>query len=76
MNLRAAREALGWTQQKLEAESGVVQQQISRLEKGEIGRVSLDDARKLLKALHRAGLKGLTSDDLFPESESLKERAS
>lgn len=73
MNLKDARTALGWTQERLAHESEVVQQQISRLEKGQIGRVSLDDTRKILKALHRAGLKGLTADDLFPAAE---ERAS
>lgn len=75
MNLKEAREALGWTQQKLEAESGVVQQQISRFERGDIERVSLVDAQKLLKAFHRAGMRGLTTDDLFPSAVA-KERAS
>lgn len=80
MDLKTAREAVGWTQQKLEAESGVVQQQISRLERGEIGRVSLHDTRRILRALHRAGLKGLTLDDVFPATDApaadVKERAS
>lgn len=74
MTLRDARTALGWTQEKLASEADVVQQQISRLEKGQIARVSLDDTRKILRALHRAGLKGLTADDLFPFVEA--ERAS
>lgn len=66
MTLKDARAALGWSQQKLEAESGVSQQQISRYETGEIERVGLDQAQRIVKALHRAGLKGLTLDDLFP----------
>lgn len=73
MTLKDARKALGWTQETLAAESSVVQQRISKLERGEIGRVSLDDTRKILRALHRAGLRGITADDLFPMAE---ERAS
>lgn len=76
MTLKDAREAIGWTQQKLEAESGVMQQQISRLERGDIGRVSLVDVQRILRALHRAGLKGLTADDLFPAPAEASERAS
>jgi transcriptional regulator with XRE-family HTH domain len=73
MTLKDARRALGWTQQQLEAASGVKQQHISDLERGEIGRVSYEAVSKLLRAFHKAGLKGLTADDLVEES---KERAS
>lgn len=75
MTLRDARKALGWTQQKLEAESGVKQQQISELETGQIGRVSHESVQRIVRAFHRAGLKGLTADELFPIEESA-ERAS
>lgn len=71
MNLKDVRDVLGWTQERLAAESGVVQQQISRLERGEIGRVSLDDTRNILRAFHKAGLKGLTADHLFPSEETV-----
>lgn len=74
MTLKDAREALGWTQQKLAAESGVVQQRISQLERHEISRVSWSDVRKLLRAFHRAGLTGLTAETLFPDE--MEERAS
>lgn len=69
MTLKDARKALGWTQQKLEAESGIKQQVISALETGDVQRVSLDAARDIVSTLQRAGLKGLTLDDLFPRAE-------
>lgn len=70
MTLKEARTALGWTQQKLEAESGVKQQQISELENNKIETVSHASVVKILRALHRAGLKGLTAEALFPVAES------
>lgn len=73
MNLKDARKVVGWTQVKLAMESRVPQQHISRLERGEVGAVSLNISRRVLKALHKAGLRGVTMDDLFPES---KERVS
>ena len=69
MTLKDARAAVGWTQVRLAKESGIVQQQISRLENGIIASPSLHCARRLWKALHRAGLKGVTLDDLFPCEE-------
>lgn len=66
MNLKDARKAANWTQAQLSTASRVPQQKISLYENGRIGRMSLQNARKILKALHRAGLKGLTYDDLFP----------
>jgi transcriptional regulator with XRE-family HTH domain len=66
MTLRAARVALGWTQPRLAEKSGVSQQQISRFENAQIEKVSLDDARAIAKAFHKAGLKGVTVDELFP----------
>lgn len=66
MTLRDARKALGWTQQRLAAEAQVAQQQISELENNQIGRVSHEAVVKIVRAFHRAGLKGVSSDDLFP----------
>lgn len=73
MTLRDARKAVGWTQQKLQAESGVKQQHISDLENGQIGRVGHDAVQRIVRAFHRAGLKGVTADELFPVAS---ERAS
>lgn len=66
MTLKQAREAVGWTQVKLAEASGVVQQQVSRYENGTIANPSLREARKILRALQRKGLKGLTYESLFP----------
>lgn len=65
MTLKQARQALGWNQEALAKESGVPQQRISLLERGE----AQEDARKILNTLHRAGLKGITFDDLFSVDE-------
>lgn len=72
MTLKDARLSLGWTQERLAAASGVVQQRISQLEKGQIRRISLEDTRKIMRALHRAGLKGLTDRELFPSPQEAK----
>lgn len=66
MTLREARKALGWTQQKLSAESKVPQQQISELELDQVDRVAYRSVMLILKAFHRAGLKGLSAEELFP----------
>lgn len=66
MNLRQARLALGWSQPKLAAKSGVRQQTISELERDTIRRASHDSVVRIVTALQRAGLKGVTADDLFP----------
>jgi predicted transcriptional regulator len=66
MTLREARRLLGWSQTHLARRSGVKQQQISILELGEIERVAWMDVSRLVTALQRAGLKGITAEELFP----------
>jgi transcriptional regulator with XRE-family HTH domain len=51
MNLRGAREQRGWTQEQLEAASGVDQGVISRLERGESVNPTFETVRKLETAL-------------------------
>lgn len=68
MTLKEARTALGWTQQELSAKSGVGQQRISSLEKGEIGAISHETVQRLVRAFNKAGLKRLTGMQLFPVS--------
>jgi transcriptional regulator with XRE-family HTH domain len=51
MTLRAARERRGWTQEQLEAASGVDQGVISRLERGSSTNPTVDTVRKLQAAL-------------------------
>lgn len=50
LTLLEAREKKGWTQQKLEAESGVNQRNISKIERGEIR----DPQNSTAEALERA----------------------
>ena len=68
MTLSEARIALGWTQQRLEAESGVLRQTISAIERGSFERVSYESIAKLVQCLQRAGMKGLSAEALFPIS--------
>jgi transcriptional regulator with XRE-family HTH domain len=51
MTLREARELRGWTQEQLEAASGVDQAHISKLERREVLNPSNDTAAKLEAAL-------------------------
>jgi transcriptional regulator with XRE-family HTH domain len=51
MTLRAAREWRKWTQEQLEAESGVAQAHISKIERGDIASPSNDTVTKLELAL-------------------------
>lgn len=51
MTLREARDRKGWTQEQLEAESGVDQGLISRLERGASANPTFGTVRKLEAAL-------------------------
>lgn len=51
ISLRGARDRRGWTQEQLEAASGVDQGVISRLERGESVNPTFDTVRKLEAAL-------------------------
>jgi transcriptional regulator with XRE-family HTH domain len=66
MTLKDARRLLGWSQTHLARRSGLSQQMISYLETGQIKRVAWVDVARLVVALQRAGLKGITADELFP----------
>lgn len=72
MNLKGARTALGWTQQELAAKAGVTQQLVSRLERGQTDRVMYSSVVKIVRALRKAGLSGLTQEALFPVPEDDK----
>lgn len=69
MTVREARRALGWTQMELAATSGVDQRHISALELNKIDAVSYVTVAKIVRAFHKAGLKGLTAEELFPIEE-------
>lgn len=66
MRLKDARRALGWTQQELSRRSGVRQQDISKLERGSVHRISYTTVVRLVRALRKAGLAGVTAEELFP----------
>lgn len=66
MDMKSARRALGWTQQQLAEKSGVPQQAISKLENGKIGRVSYEAVVRIVRAFRKAGLHGVTAEELFP----------
>lgn len=69
MTIKAARTALGWTQTELADKSGVPQQRISLLERGRIERVSYRDVVLIVRAFRKAGLKGVTAEELFPVTD-------
>ena len=51
LTLREARDARKWTQERLEAESGVAQTTISKIERGDVTNPSNDTVQKLEQAL-------------------------
>lgn len=65
LTVKAARDAKGWTQEQLEAESGVNQSTISKLERGEV----IDPQKSTVDALEK-GL-GLQSGTLVFGREAL-----
>jgi transcriptional regulator with XRE-family HTH domain len=66
MTMKDARKLLGWSQTHLARRSGLSQQMVSYLETGQIKRVAWTDVSRLVMALQRAGLKGITAEELFP----------
>jgi transcriptional regulator with XRE-family HTH domain len=61
--LREARDLLGYTQSKIEADTGVLQSTLSDIEHGKRG-PSYDIARRLSRYY------GVSIEDLFPETNS------
>lgn len=66
MDLKTAREALGWAQTKLDAKAGLTPGTTQQIESGRIANPSWRVVDALTRALQRAGLKGVTAHDLFP----------
>lgn len=65
MDLRTAREALGWSQLKLDRKAGLTKGTTSDLECGRIRNPSFSVVVAVIDALRAAGLEGLKVEDVF-----------
>jgi DNA-binding XRE family transcriptional regulator len=65
VTLKQAREALGWSQAKLDSKAGVPRSTVSDIERGKNANPSIDSAFRLTSALRKGGLKGITVEQLF-----------
>ncbi len=69
MTLREARDLAGLTRDALAKAADTTTTTIYDLETGRNARPSHETVVRVVRALQRAGLAGLTSDQLFPVSE-------
>ena len=76
MTLQQARTVLGWSQSELARRAGETHSNIRDLENGGNANPSHALVTRVLRALHRGGLKGLTAQDLFPVAERRREATS
>lgn len=65
MTLKEARLALKLTQAELDRRAGVPRHTTHDIEQGNNGNPSWNIVRKLMAALHKAGLVGLTAEEIF-----------
>lgn len=71
LTLRHARELLGdLTQSALEDEAGVARGTVHDLEMGRNKRPSYETVTRVVRALRRLGLAGVTAEQLFPIAEA------
>jgi DNA-binding XRE family transcriptional regulator len=66
MTLKHAREALGWSQIKLDAQAGLPKGTVHDIESGRNDSPRWTVVAAITAALQRAGLKGVTAHSLFP----------
>lgn len=66
MTLEQARKLLGWTQTRLAREAGEHISTISDIETGRNARPAYVVVMRIVKAVQRGGLQGVTPEDLFP----------
>lgn len=69
MTLREARELTGLTQRALAELAGVKHSALADVEAGRVRRPSHDFVVRIMRALHRRGLEGIASEQLFPVSD-------
>lgn len=70
MDLKEARRLTGLSQQRLAELAGVDDSTVFDLEAGRNRRPAYETVVKIVRALQRNGLPGITSDELFPVPES------
>lgn len=75
MTLTEARTFLGWTLQKLATEAGTGPSVIHDIESGRNRNPGYALVMRIVKALQRGGVPGLTPEDVFPVEESVGEKA-
>ena len=66
MTLEQARKLLGWTQTRLAREAGEPISTVSDIETGRNSRPAYVVVMRIVKALQRGGLNGITPEDIFP----------
>ena len=69
LTLRSARELAGLSQAELERRAGLPTGTVHDLESGRIESPSWARVISIVRALQRAGLKGVTGEQLFPVPE-------
>lgn len=66
MTLKQARNLTGLSQRQLDSLAGVQPGTVSDIELGRNSRPAHDTVVRIIRALHRKGLVGVTADELFP----------
>lgn len=70
MDLREARELAGLSQAELERRAGLPAGTVYDLENGRVETPSFERVTLIVRALRRAGLKGVDGEQLFPVPEA------
>jgi len=70
MTLKEARELAGLSQSELDRRAGVPQGTTHDLETGRVESPSFERVVRIVRALRRAGLKGVDGEQLFPVPET------
>lgn len=69
LTLRNARDLAGLSQRQLARRAGLKFSQISDYEQGRVRRPSHDFVVRVIRALRKSGLAGVTAEQLFPVSD-------
>lgn len=69
MTLKEARELVGLSQIELDRRAGLAQGTIHDLETGRVENPSFERVVHIVRALRRAGLKGVEAEQIFPVPE-------